>query len=235
MEEDRLAYILAPRSPWGFFLCQEAFSLNKTAKKIRVTDLVITAMLTAVAVVLQYIEVSIPLVPSFLKLDFSDIPELIGAFAIGPLGGVAICFLKNLIHLPFSGSMGVGEFANFLLGAVFSLVAGWIYKRKKTKTVALIACLAGALSMALVSLPANYYIVYPFYARLWAAGDMQVIIGMYKTLLPVSDTLLKSLLIFNLPFTFGKGLIDALVTMLIYKPLSKAFRQLDQSIAKKNA
>lgn len=202
--------------------------------KTHVTKLAITAMLTAVAVVLQYIEMPVPLVPSFLKLDFSDIPELIGAFVIGPVYGVIICLIKNIIHLPFGSSVGVGEFANFLFGAVFAFTAGMIYKKKKTKKVALLACLTGALAMSVLSVVINYFIVYPAYAQLWAGGDMNVIIGMYKAILPTSDNLIKSLIIFNLPFTFVKGMIDAVVTMLIYKPLSNMFVKMNESLNKKD-
>lgn len=204
-----------------------------TNQKTMTTKLTVTAMLTAVAVALQYIEVSIPLVPSFLKLDFSDVPELIGAFVISPLYGVIICALKNIIHLPFTGSVGVGELSNFILGAIFVFVAGMIYKFKKTKTIALIACIVGAVAMAVLSVVTNYFVVYPAYAQLWAGGDMNVIIGMYKALLPASDTLLKSLLIFNVPFTFGKGIIVAIITMFIYKPLSNLIVKMNNSFNKK--
>lgn len=207
-----------------------------TNNKLITTKLTVTAMLTAVAVVLQYIEVSIPIVPSFLKLDFSDIPELIGSFVIGPLWGVIICLLKNLIHLPFTSSVGVGEFSNFILGAIFVFVAGMIYKYHKSKKSALVACVCGALAMAVMSIVTNYFIVYPIYAQLWAGGDMNVIINMYKALLPVSDTLMKSLLIFNLPFTFAKGIIVAAITMFIYKPLSNLIVKMNNSFNKrKNA
>ena len=208
---------------------------DQTSNKSNTTKLVITAMLSAVAVALQYIEVSIPIVPSFLKLDFSDIPELIGAFIIGPVGGVVICLLKNLIHMLATNSFGVGELSNFLLGAVFSVVAGLIYKHKKTKVTALIACVSAAFAMAAVCIPVNYFLIYPIYAELWAGGDMGVIISMYKAIVPASDTLLKSLLIFNLPFTFVKGLICAVVTMLIYKPLSNLFVKLNNQINRKRA
>lgn len=204
-----------------------------TNNKLITTKLTVTAMLTAVAVVLQYIEVSIPIVPSFLKLDFSDIPELIGSFVIGPLWGVIICLLKNLIHLPFTSSIGVGEFSNFILGAIFVFVAGMIYKYHKSKKSALVACVCGALAMAVMSIVTNYFIVYPIYAQLWAGGDMNVIINMYKALLPVSDTLIKSLLIFNLPFTFAKGIIVAAITMFIYKPLSNLIVKMNNSFNKR--
>ena len=199
-----------------------------SAPKTNVTKLTITAMLAAVAVVLQYLEFGVPLVPFFLKMDLSDIPELIGAFIIGPVGGVVICLVKNLVHLLFSQSGFVGELSNFMLGAVFALVAGLIYKRKKTKMTALIACLCAAVCMAIVSLPTNYYIVYPIYAQLF--GGMETILGLYQTILPSADTLWKALIIFNVPFTLVKGLLCVLVTMLIYKPLSRLFMQMNNAI-----
>ncbi|MGN1051211.1 MAG: ECF transporter S component, partial [Acutalibacteraceae bacterium] len=97
--------------------------LNSNTKSAT-TKLVVTALFSAVAIVLQYLEVSIPIVPSFLKLDFSDLPELLGAFAMGPTYGVLICLVKNLVHLLFTSSFGVGELSNFLLGAVFAFTAG---------------------------------------------------------------------------------------------------------------
>ena len=204
---------------------------TKTNQKTLTTKLAVTAMLTAIAVALQYIEFSIPIVPSFLKLDFSDLPELIGTFVLGPWWALAICFLKNLIHIPFGTSGGVGELSNFLLGAAFVVVAGLIYQHKKTRKTALAGCLLGALAMAVFSFPTNYFIVYPAYANMWFGGTVEPIVGMYKTLLPVSDTLEKSLLIFNLPFTLVKGLVVAAITMFIYKPLSKLIVKMNNSLS----
>ena len=203
-------------------------AVQPSCEKTNVTKMAIIAMLAAVAVVLQYLEFGVPLVPSFLKMDLSDIPELIGAFVIGPLGGVVICLVKNLVHLLVSQSGFVGELSNFMLGAVFSLVAGLIYKKHKTKGIAFLACIVGAVAMALVSLPTNYYIVYPIYASLF--GGMETILGLYKAILPSADTLWKALLIFNVPFTLVKGLLCVAVTMLIYKPLSRLFVQMNNAI-----
>ena len=202
-------------------------------KKTNITKLTIIAMLSAVGVVLQYLEFSVPFVPSFLKLDLSDIPELIGAFVIGPFGGVLICLIRNLVHLLVSQSAFIGELSNFMLGAVFALVAGFIYRIHKTKKNAFLACLSGTAAMALVSLPTNYYIVYPIYAQLF--GGMKTILGLYQAILPSADTLWKALLIFNVPFTAVKGLLCVLVTMLIYKPLSRLFVQMNNAIARQSA
>jgi len=183
----------------------------------------VVGVLTAVAVVLQYLEISIPIVPSFLKLDFSDLPALLGAYAFGPLAGVLIQLLKNLIHLAVSQSGFVGELSNFLLGAVFVLTAGLIYQHRKTKANALLAGILGALAMALVSVPVNYFVVYPLYYSVLGFPE-QAVLSMYQAILPSVGNMLEALLIFNLPFTLVKGLISVFVSMLIYKPLSRLFK-----------
>ena len=189
---------------------------KKQTNKIRL--ITGTAMLTAVAVGLQYVEIAIPIMPSFIKLDFSDLPELIGAFAYGPLA-----LLKNLIHMAVSQSGFVGELSNFLLGASFALVAGLIYKHKKTKGEALVAGIAASLVMAVISVPFNYFIIYPLYYNVLGFPEAAVL-QMYQVILPKTKSILQALLIFNLPFTFVKGLICAGITMLIYKPLSPVLK-----------
>lgn len=190
---------------------------NKT-KTLSVRVLTGAAMLSAVAIVLQYIEFPIPLLmPSFIKFDLSDLPALIGAFAYGPLAGVVIELLKNLIHCAASQSATVGELSNFLLGAVFTGIAGLIYKQKKTKTVAIVGGLVGAVAMGLFSIPSNYFVVYPFYYNFLPE---EVVLGMYQALLPSMKSIMQCLLVFNLPFTIIKGLISVFFTVLIYKPLS---------------
>lgn len=178
----------------------------------------VTAMLSAVAFALMFFEFSIPfLVPSFIQMDLSELPALIGAFAMGPWYGVIICLIKNLIHLLITTTGGVGELSNFILGAAFVLPAGLIYQRKKTKKNAVIGSVLGAAFMALLSVASNYFIVYPVYT---AFLPMDTILAMYQEILPSADTLLKCLVIFNMPFTFVKGMLSVIITFLIYKHIS---------------
>lgn len=193
------------------------------AKKTDLRKITVTAIMSAIAAILQFIEISIPIIPSFVKLDFSDLPALITSFAIGPWYGVTVELLKNLLHLPFGSSAGVGEMCNFLLGAIFCLTAGLIYKKRKTRAGAALGALLGALLMALVSLPMNYFAVYPAYVVLYGM-PMDAIVGMYSEILPGTDSLIKALCIFNLPFTFLKGIANAIICFLIYKPLSPVIK-----------
>lgn len=176
-------------------------------------------MLIAVAVILQYVEFAIPVMPSFIKLDFSDLPEIIGAYAYGPLAGIVITGLKNLIHMAVSQSGFVGELSNFILGAVFSGVAGYIYQKNKTKKGALIGGIAGAAVMALVSLPSNYFVIYPMYYSILHYPEA-VVLQLYQVILPSMKSVGQCLLVFNVPFTFLKGAVDVLFAMLVYKRIS---------------
>ncbi|MBQ9647484.1 MAG: ECF transporter S component [Oscillospiraceae bacterium] len=188
----------------------------------RTHKLAVAGMLSAVAFVLMYIEFPIPaLIPAFIKLDVSDLPELLAAFALGPVWGVVVTLLKNVLFSILHGTSSnyVGELCNFLLGGVFSFSAGLVYHRAKSRRSALLGAVAGAALMALVSAPINYFIVYPAYVVVYGM-PMEAIIGMYQAINPGADSLLKCLVLFNVPFTFCKGLLDVVLCFLIYKPLS---------------
>lgn len=189
-------------------------------KTVKVRNLAVTAMLSAVATLLMFIDFSLPmLIPSFVKMDVSELPALLAAFSLGPSYGVVVCLIKNLFNLIFhSTTGGIGELCNFLLGVALVVPAGLIYKVKKNRTSAVVGALVGAVVMALASLPVNYFISYPVYSALF--GGMDKIINAYQAIRPSVNGLLECLIIFNMPFTLIKGLLDAVLAFLIYKPLS---------------
>lgn len=192
----------------------------KTNSKITTRKLTLTAMLTAIGVILQYLEISIPIMPSFIKLDFSDLPELIGAFTLGPAAGVAICLVRNIIHIIVSQSGAIGELSNFILGAFFSMTAGLIYKKIPNLKGAVLGAVAASIVMGVISLPSNYFIIYPLYYNVMGFPE-QAILEMYQLIRPSTQSIAEALLIFNVPFTIVKGLICSVVAVFIYKPLSK--------------
>ncbi len=203
-----------------------------TSSQRKIYKVTLTAMLSAIAFALMFIEFPVPVMPSFIKFDISDLPPLFASFALGPVYGVIAELIKNILHIIVKGttSAGVGELSNFLLGAVFCLVAGFIYKSDKNKKRAVIGCIAGALAMGIICLPINYFIVYPAYVKFYKM-PLEAIIGMYQAILgpvatiPTKNALFNCLLIFNAPFTFIKGLVDALICILIYKPLSVVIKK----------
>lgn len=184
------------------------------------------AMLSAVALVIYYLDFPVPLMPPFIKLDLSNVVCLFAGFTTGPVGGVLVCLIKNVIHVAIKGfgtTMGIGDIFDFVTSAALTLTASLIYKKNHTKKGAVIGCVIGTLVFAGISLPLNYFIVYPIYAK--AFGGMEAIMSAYQAILPSVGNIFSALCIFNLPFTIVKGILCAAVTIVIYKPLITALRK----------
>lgn len=190
---------------------------QSTGSKVNVRYLTVTAMLSAVAFILMFLDFSVPFMPTFIKMDLSELPALIGAFAMGPVCGVMVCLIKNLLHLTISSTGGVGELSNFILGVAFVLPAGLIYRHKKSRSSALIGSLVGALFMGIFSIVSNYFLVYPVYYNFMAE---EAILQAYQMIVPSVQNILQCLICFNMPFTIVKGLFSVVITFLIYKPIS---------------
>ena len=177
-----------------------------------------TGILAGIAVVLMYLEFNIPLMPAFLKFDFSEIAVLLATFSMGPLTGILIELLKNLIHYPFTSSNGVGELANFLVGSAFVGIAGLLYRHYKTRAGAIISMAGGTVAMTLAACLVNYFIVLPFYFNFF---PLEAIIAMCRQ---VGNTGVKDLwtliLYVFVPFNILKGIVISLIVALIYKRLS---------------
>jgi riboflavin transporter FmnP len=221
MEEDFLM-LPADFSSAVFLLRREKESIM-SAKNEKLRALVVTAILGAVGFVLMFLEFGIPIMPSFIKFDFSELPALIASFAFGPIYGVVVCFLKNALHLLVTSTAGVGELANFLMGIFFVVPAGLLYRFKKSRTSALIGSLIGAAVMGMACVLINYFLIYPIYYQIMIPEP--VILSAYQAILPGVDSIWKSLLIFNLPFTAVKGLVVSLICLLIYKKLSPILKK----------
>ena len=203
-------------------------SNSQTTKKTNVYRIAIIAILSAIAYILQFFEFSIPIMPGFIKLDLSDLPGLLGAFAVGPWAGVLIALIKNLLHLTITTTGGVGELSNFILNAIFVFVAGMVYRCKKTRKSAIVGGLIGSVVMAVAGVFTNFIIVYPIYYRIMIPEE--VILAAYQAILPSVETIFESLLIFNLPFNFAKCLISVVIVCIIYNRLVPIFRMSRQQM-----
>ena len=129
-------------------------------QKVGVRTLVQIGMLAAIAVVLMLFEIPLPFAPSFYKIDFSEVPVMVGCFVMGPLAGAAIEFVKILLNFVINGTTtaGVGELANFLVGCALCVPAGIIYKYKRTRKGALLGMIAGTLLMVVVGSAMNAFV-----------------------------------------------------------------------------
>ena len=188
--------------------------MSNTKTRFSVGVMTRIAILTAIASILFLIE--IPVV-AFYKLDLSNIPVLLGTFSMGAVPGLIILFLKSAIGLLHSSSAGVGELADFIMGAALILPAALIYHRNKTRKSAIIGMLIGTLCTAIAGVLVNKFIMLPFYMGAFHM-DMQGILDFARV--TGVDTEWKLLLLITGPFNLLKGTVLCIVTGLIYKPLS---------------
>jgi riboflavin transporter FmnP len=197
---------------------QKRNTLNTTSKT---NWIVKVGMLSAVAFLLQLVEFPLGIFPAFLQIDFSDVPALLAGFSLGPAAGVVVELIKNLLHLVLknSGTGGVGELANFLIGSALVVPAALLYKRKHTRSMAVYGLTAGTVSMAVAGVLANLYILIPFYAKAFGM-PVEAIVSMGTAANPSIDSLTTLVLYGIVPFNLLKGVLVSLVTVLIYKRLS---------------
>lgn len=189
-------------------------------KRTDTRSIAVIGVLSAFAAGLMFIETMVPFTPGFLKLDVSELPVLLGTFALGPVAGIAIEFLKNLIHfLMKSSTGGVGELANFIVGTAFLVPAGLIYRRRKDKKHAVLGMAAGTVSMAAVGAAVNYWFLIPVYVTVMGF-PMEAIIGMGTAAVPAIRDLGTLILFGIVPFNLFKGIVISVLTLLIYKRVS---------------
>lgn len=178
-------------------------------------------VLAAVATVLMLFDFPLWFAPNFYKLDFSEVPVLLGTFALGPVAGVAIEFVKILINFVLNGTDtgGIGELANFAVGCSFVIPAGYIYKHKKSFATAVVAMLVGTISLTVVGSLMNYYLLLPVYSAVYGA-PIEAFIGMGNAINPAITDLKTFVLYAVAPFNLLKGIVVSSITLLIYKKIS---------------
>ena len=194
--------------------------MSYTSKKTR--TLVEIGMLGAIATVLMLFEFPIPLIaPPFYELDFSEVPVLVGAFALGPVAGATIELVKILINLLINGTATafVGEIGNYLLGCSFIIPAALIYKKQKSKKTALSAMIVGTIVMTVFGCILNAYVLLPTYAAAFGM-PIDAIIGMGSAINGNINDVMTFVIIAVAPFNIIKGIVVSVITLLIYKHIS---------------
>ena len=184
---------------------------------LNVRTLSVTAMLAAISYILAFVEIPVPLSPSFARFDLSDFPALIGSFAFGPTVGVLIELMKNALQLISTSTGGVGELANFIMGASFVFSSGIIYKLNKTKKTVCLSLIIGSVVMGIVAAITNYFILLPLFESFMPLDEL---IKSFEYFIPFIKTKLDIVLYNTLPFNVLKGLAIGVVTMPVYKKLA---------------
>ncbi len=194
-------------------------------KKLTTRNMAVIAILGAIAGLLMLVEIPLTFVaPNFYKLDVSEVPVMIGTFALGSWAGILIELVKLLVKFVIKGSStgGVGELANFLIGCAMVIPAGIIYQLKKTKKRAMIGMGAGTVTMAAAGLVMNALVLLPFYAKLM---PLEQIIAAGAKIFPQVDSVWSFALWCVAPFNLIKGVVIFVLTMLLYKRVSRLIKE----------
>ena len=194
----------------------------KIQPKLGVKALVQIGMLSAIAVVLMMFDIPLPFAPTFYKIDLSEVPVLVGCFAMGPMAGVLVELVKILLNLVLTGTQtaGVGEIANFIIGCSFCVPAGLIYRTRKS---ALIGMVTGTVLMIVIGCFVNAFVLLPTYAAAFGM-PIDALVGM-GTAVNSHITSLSTFVMFAVaPFNLVKGIVVSLIVFLIYKKISPIFR-----------
>ena len=192
----------------------------KSRRKAMIRRITVTAILTAMAFILMYLEVPLPFMPPFLKFDFSEVPVLVGAFALGPVWGIVIELFKNLIHLPFTATAGIGELSNFVTGSIFVGFSGLVYLKLHTRKGAAASMAIGTLTLAVIAVPINAFITLPLYGSVMNFST-EAIVGMSAAVNPLIKDKMTLLFFAFVPFNLFKGIVVSAITFFVYKPVSK--------------
>lgn len=195
---------------------------NGDAERILTTrKIAVIGMFSAISAILMVLEFPVPFAPEFYKLDFSEIPALIGAFAFGPAAGVMIEFCKVALKILVKGTSTafVGDLANFVIGCSFLLPASIIYMNRKSKKTALIGSIIGTVCMTVFGTILNAVYLLPKFSQIYGL-PLDAIIEM-GSIVNHAVTSINTLVIFAVaPLNILKGAAVSTVTMLVYKKLS---------------
>ena len=208
------AYIIERLAQKKRGVCEPIFNTRKV---------VLIGMFSAISAVLMLFEIPLFFAPGFYKLDFSELPVLIGTFAFGPVAGVMMEFVKILLKLIIKGTStaGVGELANFAVGCSFIVPASAVYAFKKNKKSAIAACVAGTLIMTVFGTAFNAIYLLPAFSKLYGM-PLESILAMGTKINPLvrEGDIISFVMACVAPLNLLKGLIVSTITLFVYKPLS---------------
>ena len=194
---------------------------NRTSAK----KIVLVGVFGAISTVLMLLSFNVPFIPTFVKLDFSDLPVLLGGYLLGPLHGSLIALIKVLLNFFYNGSMtfGIGETVNLIGSLSFMLPAVLYYQRRRNFKSAVISLVIGTISATVVLLTANYFVMFPLYATAMNF-PMEKIVAAAHALNPLVTDLGSLMAFALLPFNIVKFGLNSVLAMLIYKRLAQTLK-----------
>ncbi len=185
----------------------------QSQRSSKLVKLVVLSLLAAISLVLFFISFPLPLLPPYLKVDFSDVPALLAGLIFSPLAGVVVVLIKNLLYFVASGATDpIGVTANFIAGSLFVFPVAYLYRRYQGVKSVVLGLIIGTVGMAVVMSVLNYFIILPAYS---------ILIGM-----EMNDTIKTGAVLAGvLPFNFIKGIIVSLLFVPVFMKMSEWINQ----------
>ncbi len=202
---------------------------NRQVKKIT-----ITALLAAICIILYfYIKFPLPIFPSFLEINFSMLPVVLGGYIVGPFYGSIIVVIRFLVKLSITHTAGVGEIADLLIGLSVVLASSLIYRYNRNKKGAIVSLIIASIVWVCVATLLNYSLLVPAYIKLYFNGNLKTFIGMLSVIPSVNETnyMWKYLVFAVIPFNVFLAMIVCLITYFTYKPLSGMINSIGNSVS----
>ncbi|KGX89520.1 riboflavin transporter FmnP [Pontibacillus halophilus JSM 076056 = DSM 19796] len=169
--------------------------LPKRGQSSNLLKLITIAFMSAISLVLMFINFPLPFLPQYLKIDFSEVPALVAALIFSPLAGIAVEGIKNLLFLAYTGDV-IGVIANFFAGMLFILPVSMIYHKFKSTKSIVSGLVTGTIIMAVGMSVLNYFFILPAYA--WFLGMEEMNSAQVKWITVTAGIL---------PFNAMKGII----------------------------
>ncbi|MFI3166806.1 MAG: ECF transporter S component [Bacillota bacterium] len=184
------------------------------------------ALLTALSYIL-YVFVKFPLpflFPSFLDIQFSDLPIILGSYMFGVGGGILMTIIRFLLKMPLSSTAMVGEFADLLITIAYIIPATIVFKKLQRNNKLVISLVIGSISATLMAVLANQFLLIPFYVKFFFGGDFSTLIAIVKPLYPsvTEDTFyIFYQLLAVIPFNIMRLSICSVIAGISRKKLEK--------------
>lgn len=196
-------------------------------KHLTTKKIALIGLLGAMSSIVRLFAFPIPFMPPFMDFDLSGMVDMIGGFVLGPVAAFFIILIKILIKLVVEGTSTAltGEVQNFILSCAFVLPAAFFYKHKKSKHSAIIGMIIGSVACSLIAIVTNLTLIIPFYVKLFGMS-MESIIEMCNAVNPYITNTISFAILGIIPFNIIKSAAASVVTLALYKKLSKPIKQM---------
>lgn len=221
------------------FILKKKEGQKQLTRKQQIIKITTIAIFSALSIALYFLKFNLPfLFPSFLEIQFSNVPVLIMGFLFGPVSGVMVVIIRTIIKLPFTSTIGVGELADLMIGLAVVLVSSYFYHHNKTKKNAILALVYASITWVVVALLANLLFLTDFYIQLYFSGRVagamvgaEYKAGFLDLLTPLmpwiteQNYMIPYLLLGILPFNIFLSSLVSIISFIVYKKTSVIFHK----------